>query len=188
MACSLLQATSTRRSRGLAALACALAWGYVAWRWPPPHQYAWFLWAWALVVLADTDIRQRVLPDIITLPLAVAGVLFRAVTGGASDAVYGLAAGAGLLAAIALPAYAIYRQEVFGWGDLKLGAALGAWLGWPQTLSGIMIGFVAGGIAGALVMLIRMRRGSWQWRTAYLPLGPFLIAGAFVAKVRPLLW
>lgn len=182
--CALLPATGTRRSRALGALVCALAWAYVAWRWPPPHRYAWFLWAWALVVLADADLRQRVLPDIITLPLAVAGLLFRAVTGHASDAVYGLAAGAGLLAAIALLAYAIYRQEVFGWGDVKLGAALGAWLGWPEVLSGIVIGFVAGGAVGAALMLARIRAGSWRWRRAYLPLGPFLIAGSVAASVR----
>jgi leader peptidase (prepilin peptidase)/N-methyltransferase len=178
LSCRLAGQRPAALTEAAAALAGAFAWGYAAVRWPLPHRYAWTGWLWVLMVLADLDLRERWLPDLLTLPLAAGGLLYRAAAGEAAASVYGLAAGAGLFGVIAGTAWLLYRREVFGGGDVKLAAALGAWLTWPNVLSSFAAAFVPGGAFGAVVMGYEMRQGCWRWGSAEVPFGPFLIAGA----------
>ena len=116
-------------------------------------------------IAAYIDWRDHRVPNLITLPLAAAGliaqVLFALHLGGSwwwtpdqGQIAYGLGAGlAGwaLGIAVLLP---IYAMRAMGAGDVKLIAAIGAWFGWKLVLGGFILGAVLGGIYGLGVLLI----------------------------------
>lgn len=136
---------------------------------------------WALIALAGIDADTQLLPDNITLPLLWAGLLFHTVTGELplADVVIGAAAGYLLLWSI----YWVFRlstgKEGMGYGDFKLLAALGAWLGWQALPMIILLSSVVGAVAGGALMLLRGRG-----RDVPMPFGPYLAAAGWLC----LLW
>lgn len=127
-----------------------------------------------LLVLALVDARCGLLPDALTLPLLWAGLLTAWAGQGVSlhDAVLAAALGYGLLRGIDL-LFRVWRGRAgLGGGDMKLVAALGAWLGWAPLPALLLAACVAGiAYAGA-------GRARQVWRDS-LPFGPFLaLAGA----------
>jgi leader peptidase (prepilin peptidase)/N-methyltransferase len=130
----------------------------------------------ALVAITFIDLEHQIIPDVITLPGIVTGVLAnlatRAVPWG--DSLIGLAVAGGLFFAIILAS-----GGGMGGGDMKLAAMLGAFLGWQLTLVALFLAVVTGG-AVALAMLARGRMG----RKDPIPFGPFLAVGGAAA----LLW
>jgi prepilin signal peptidase PulO-like enzyme (type II secretory pathway) len=136
---------------------------------------AYFL---ALTLLLATDLDQRLLPDVVTLPLiAVTLVLASAGWNPLVAGQLGLAA----LAALAIPGllYLVsipFGAGAIGMGDLKLLVSVGLLTGLVRSVAGLMVGTLAAGIViGALLVLRRV-----TLRT-YIPFGPFLILGAFWA-------
>lgn len=126
----------------------------------------------ALLLLGLIDARCRLLPDALTLPLLWAGLLLAAAGAGVHlhDAVIGAACGYLLLFATDLPFRCVRRRPGVGGGDMKLAAALGAWLGW-QPLPFVLL---AACLAGILFAFALWGGRAWAARVA---LGPFL-AGA----------
>lgn len=132
------------------------------------------------VTLAVIDLDTLRLPDRLTLPALVAGVVLLAIPGDWSAlgrAVLGAAAagGAALLLALAAPSGGL------GLGDVKLLGVLGlylGWLGWGVLVLGVAFGFVLGALV-AVGMLASRRAGLRD----HLAFGPWLIAGALVAVV-----
>jgi len=119
---------------------------------------AWWPVVIALAVATFTDLRSRRIPNWLTLPLLVAGLA----AGGVVDGLPGLArsaAGAGL-AVVLLVAFCFLRG--MGWGDLKLCAAVGAWVG-PGQLA---FALVATGIAGGLMAMAALLRPGVAGRKA----------------------
>jgi leader peptidase (prepilin peptidase) / N-methyltransferase len=140
----------------------------------------------ALLAVTFTDFEERIIPDAITLPGIVIGLAFQAYPRPIDilDGVVGCLLGGGLFYAIAWLSPFVFGREGMGGGDIKLAAMLGAFLGWRLCLVGIFVGVLAGGLsASALLVLGRRRWGE------YLPFGPFLALGGFVAALwgRPLL-
>ena len=130
----------------------------------------------ALVAVTFIDLEHQIIPDVITLPGTVAGVLANVATGAIpwTDSVIGVALGGGLFFAIILAS-----GGGMGGGDMKLAAMLGAFLGWQLTLVAILIAVVLGGVV-ALGVLAGGRKG----RKDPIPFGPFLATGGASA----LLW
>lgn len=132
-----------------------------------------------LVWLSWIDVKYGMLPDLLTLPLMWAGLLvnIQAVFAPLSAAVLGAAAGYCILWIANL----LYRwrtgQDGMGYGDFKLMAALGAWLG-ISSVPWILIGACS---AGTIVMCILRLRGSKKMNQ---PFGPFLSATGVVMLVR----
>lgn len=165
----------------------ALAWALtaLALRRPEPAELAAYLVVAALgVVMAYVDLRERRLPDWLTLPALAGAALLLAVAAGVSGdwAAYGRA----WVAAAACFAFylvlALARPADLGLGDVKLAAVLGlllGWSGWPTVFLGVFCGFLVGGVAG--VVLLVAGRAS---RRSSLPFGPPMLVGALVA----LLW
>jgi leader peptidase (prepilin peptidase)/N-methyltransferase len=91
---------------------------------------------------------------------------------GIGEAYWRSLSGAGVGFAIMLAIYIASRGGT-GAGDVKLAALLGAILGFPQILAGLPMGFVLGGGAGILVLLMRVRG-----RKETIPFGPALVAGS----------
>jgi leader peptidase (prepilin peptidase)/N-methyltransferase len=130
-----------------------------------------------LVVLFVIDLRHRILPDRMTLPGIAIGIGASTVLPpGVASALAGAALGGGLLWAISEGYFRLRGREGLGFGDVKMLAMVGAFLGWEQTLLTLFIASLAGSVVG--VALIAFRRGGLQ---SALPFGTFLAIGALVA-------
>ena len=128
---------------------------------------------WTLLVLALIDWQDGILPDVLTLPLTAAGVIAGGL--GWKESLIGAVVGAALLALPALAYRAWRRRPGLGWGDVKLAAAAGAWLGWAAMPNLIL----AAAILGIASVLLRR----WKVKTALdetIPFGPALAAAAWV--------
>lgn len=131
----------------------------------------------ALITMSAIDAETRLLPDSLTLPLLWAGLIvnFGDTFATLRAAVAGAIAGYVFLWCI----YWLFRfargVEGMGYGDFKLLAALGAWLGWAALPQVVLIAAVTGAIAGIVAM--------WAGRLRFeepLPFGPFLALGGIV--------
>ena len=139
------------------------------------------LMTWALIALSFIDIDQQLLPDSITLPFLWLGLainLFGVFTG-LESAVIGAMAGYCVLWVVFQLFRLLTGKEGMGFGDFKLLALLGAWLGWQHLPATILVASVLG--AGVGIALIVFRRHD---RNIPIPFGPYLAAAGWVA----LLW
>jgi leader peptidase (prepilin peptidase)/N-methyltransferase len=142
---------------------------------------------WTLIALTGIDVDHQLLPDSITLPLLWAGLLAAATIGplpGASlpvsprDAVLGAAAGYLSLWLVFHAFRLITGKEGMGYGDFKLFAALGAWMGWKVLPLVILLSAAAGATLGIAMIVLRGRD-----RAAPMPFGPYLAAAGWLAML-----
>ncbi len=132
-----------------------------------------------LIVLFVIDLRHRILPDRLTLPGIAYGLGASVVLPpGPGSPLAGAAQGGGLRWAIAEGYFRLRGREGLGFGDVKMLAMVGAFLGWPLTILTLFLASLAGSAVG--VWLIATRRGGSQ---SALPFGTFLAAGALAAAV-----
>ncbi|PCJ19637.1 MAG: prepilin peptidase [Gammaproteobacteria bacterium] len=136
---------------------------------------------WALVTLTMIDFDHQILPDNITLPLLWAGLLIN-VNGlfvPLSEAVIGGCAGYMTLWTVYWIFKIITGKEGMGYGDFKLLALLGAWMGWQALPLIILLSSLVGAIVGISMIVILGRD-----KNIPIPFGPYLSAAGFIA----LLW
>ena len=153
--------------------------GLVAWH----FGFGWttaaaLLFVWAMIALAFIDLDTFFLPDDITLPLLWAGLLVN--MGGVfvdlQTAVIGAVAGYLSLWLVYWGFKLATGKEGMGYGDFKLLAAIGAWLGWKMLPVVIMLSSLVGAIIGiSLIACARHERGS------PIPFGPYLVLGGLIA-------
>jgi leader peptidase (prepilin peptidase)/N-methyltransferase len=152
---------------------------YCAWR----FGFSWvalgaMLFTWSLIALACIDIDTQLLPDSITLPLLWAGLLFnfRGAFVDLPAAVLGAVAGYLVLWTV----YWLFKlatgKEGMGFGDFKLLAAIGAWLGWKMIPFVILASSLVGAVVG-IALMIFARRG----RDVPIPFGPYLAGAGLIA-------
>ena len=143
---------------------------------PAPLFLASAALGWALLTLAVIDARETILPDVLTLPLILAGLLLAFALSAAEplDHALGAVLGGASFWAVAAAYRLIRAREGLGLGDAKLFAAAGAWLGWAALPSVLLIASAAGLIAALSARLIR---GETLQATQEIPFGPFLAAG-----------
>ena len=139
------------------------------------------LLTWALIALTMIDVDHQLLPDDITLPLMWLGLVFNVGNTYVSlqDAVIGAMAGYLILWSIYWLFKLLTGKEGMGYGDFKLLAALGAWLGWQALPVIILLSSLVGAICGIALMVIK-RRG----KEIPIPFGPYLAMAGWIA----LLW
>ena len=184
--CAYCGAGISVRYPAMEAAGCALS-VVVVWTLGPTWQAAAALpLTWTLLALSVIDLEHRQLPDGLTLPLVWCGLVLSLVQvdGGdlftdARSSVTGAAAGY-------LSLWSVYRvfklmtgKEGMGYGDFKLLAALGAWLGW-QLLPLIILLSAAAGAAAGIAGVVLLGRS----RNTPIPFGPYLAAAGLIA----LLW
>ena len=156
-----------------------LLFGYVAWRWGATlaTPAIWLLLA-GLIALACIDLDTRLLPDSLTLPLAWAGLL--ANLNGAlvplPEAVIGAVAGYLTLWSVYHLFKLLTGKEGMGFGDFKLLAALGAWLGWKMLLPILLAASFSGAVVGIGLILF-----AGHDRAKPIPFGPWLVLGGLIA-------
>jgi leader peptidase (prepilin peptidase)/N-methyltransferase len=138
------------------------------------------LMTWSLVALAGIDVRTQLLPDAITLPLLWAGLALALVPVFADlrSAVLGAMAGYLLLWTVYWLFRLLTRREGMGYGDFKLLAALGGWLGWQALPAILLLSSLVGALTGLGLMLLRGRS-----RETPIPFGPFLAAAGWLALI-----
>jgi leader peptidase (prepilin peptidase)/N-methyltransferase len=130
-----------------------------------------------LIALFGIDLEHQILPNSITLPAIVIGLLLSFIAPpGFRDALIGTLLGAGILYAIAGAYYLWRREEGMGMGDVKMLAMIGAFLGWKAVLVTLVLSSFSGAIIG--VMLMSLQRGGMKLA---LPFGTFLAIGALIA-------
>ena len=140
----------------------------------------------ALLVVTGTDLSHRIIPNVVTVPGIVIGLLGAATVlpVGLVNALLGMGIGGGILWALAWASPYLFGKEGMGGGDIKLLAMIGAFLGWKPALLTIMVGSLSGSLIGlSLIGLGLMKRDE------YIPFGPFLVFGALVSMffAQPLL-
>jgi leader peptidase (prepilin peptidase)/N-methyltransferase len=136
--------------------------------------------SWTLVALAFIDLDTQLLPDDLTLPLLWAGLLINlnGVFAPLQDAVIGAAAGYLSLWLVYWMFRLVTGRDGIGFGDFKLLAALGAWLGWTMLPLIVLLSSAVGAAVGLLlVALQRHQRGK------PIPFGPFLALAGLVALI-----
>jgi leader peptidase (prepilin peptidase)/N-methyltransferase len=136
------------------------------------------LLVWALLALMAIDFDTQLLPDDITLPLLWAGLLFNlfGVFTSLPSAVLGAVIGYLALWSV----YWLFKlttgKEGMGYGDFKLLAALGAWLGWQMLPLIILLSSLVGAVVG-ITLIVALKHG----RNIPIPFGPYLAGGGLIA-------
>ena len=159
---------------GLFVLHCAL----LGWQ---PLLVVRLVFCCAMVVLFVIDLRDRLLPDVVTLSGIGVGVAASAVTDGGpgwSSALVGAAAGGGGLFVLAEAYFRVRHEEGLGLGDVKMLAMIGAFLGWPQVLLTLMMASVLGAIVGIALMGLGLAGRKYP-----LPFGSFLAVTAVTVSL-----
>lgn len=157
-----------------AGLSAAAAWKFG----PAPGLAGALVFIWTLVALAFIDLDTTLLPDSLTLPLVWLGLLanlFGTFTT-LQSAVIGAMAGYLVLWLVYWAFKLATGKEGMGFGDFKLLAAIGAWLGWPMLPVTILLSSLVGALAG-LLMIALVRHD----RRIPIPFGPYLAGGGIVA-------
>jgi leader peptidase (prepilin peptidase) / N-methyltransferase len=177
---------------GLLFLGCYWVFG------PTVDALKWAVFAALLVVLTITDLRERILPDEVNFFGLGAGLLFsfftKSLDGTAlwlsnrwfefpppqaalsfADAVLGALAGSGLLWIVAEGYFRLRGREGMGLGDVKMMAAVGAFLGLKRTMMTVLVGSLLGSVIGIFLMAVTKKGRDYE-----LPFGTFLGAGALL--------
>jgi leader peptidase (prepilin peptidase)/N-methyltransferase len=169
----------------LVELGTAILSALVAWK----FGFVWYtaaalLLTWILIALTGIDIDHQLLPDNLTLPLVWLGLLLSLATTipaiglpvDPRSSIIGTLAGYLSLWSV----YHVFRlltgKEGMGYGDFKLFAALGAWLGWQMLLPIILLAAFTGAVLGILMIALRGRD-----RNIPIPFGPYLAAAGWIA-------
>ncbi len=163
----------------LVELAAGVAAAYAAARFgPSTAALGAMLLCWVLVALAAIDLDTQMLPDDLTLPLLWTGLAFNL---GATFAPLGSAVIGAIAGYLAL--WTVYwgfklatGKEGMGYGDFKLLAAIGAWLGWQMLPLVILLSSAVGAVVG--ISLIAFAR---HGRDRPIPFGPYLAAAGVIA-------
>jgi len=136
--------------------------------------------SYVLLFLSFVDLDHRILPDKVTLPGIVAGLIIAPLAGLTTfpESLIGALAGGGALYLIALAGTAVFGKESMGGGDIKLAAMLGTFLGWQGVIVFLFIAFFVGAVVGVAVLAARRSEGDHT-----VPFGPFIALGAFVTMV-----
>jgi leader peptidase (prepilin peptidase)/N-methyltransferase len=172
----------------LVELATGILSAFIAWRFGfGVAAVAALAFTWFLIALTMIDFDTQYLPDALTYPLLWLGLIVSlwhpawgegAIPVGPRDSIIGAVAGYLSLWCVYWAFKLLTGKEGMGYGDFKLFAALGAWLGWQMLLPIIVLASGVGAIIGIVVM-IRQRKG----RDTVIAFGPFLAIAGWVALV-----
>ena len=155
---------------------------FIAWQFGwSTHTVASSILALSLLTLTCIDLETQLLPDNITLPLVWLGLLFNLNQEFTTieSAVLGAVFGYLILWAIYWLFKIITNKEGMGYGDFKMLAAIGAWLGWAVLPLVILISSLTASIVGITLILLKK-----QDRATAIPFGPYLALAGIIALFK----
>jgi leader peptidase (prepilin peptidase)/N-methyltransferase len=167
-----------------AILSAVVVWHF-GWHW---QSAAALVFTWALVALTVIDLDHQILPDVITLPLLWLGLLLSLAWHAGLTPPAPIDPRSAIIGAVAgyLSLWSVYwafklltGKEGMGYGDFKLFAAFGAWMGWQMLPLIILLSAFTGAAVGIALIVLRGRD-----RNVPIPFGPYLAAAGWIA----LLW
>lgn len=131
-----------------------------------------------LVAITAIDLDHQIIPDVLSLPGIVLGILLSLAPGGIGwvPSLLGVLVGGGVFVMIIAGSLLVIGQAGMGVGDVKLGAMLGAFLGWKLALLSILLSMLMGGPL-AVTLLATGKKG----RKDPIPFGPFLALGGLIS-------
>ncbi|MCK5237652.1 MAG: prepilin peptidase [Deltaproteobacteria bacterium] len=144
-----------------------------------PRLFIWGLFTSALVAISFIDLRHRIIPNVISLPgipvgvILVLYILYPDVKGALLHSGLGIVLGGGILYAVAELYLRVTGNEGMGYGDVKLLAMIGAFIGFKGVFFTLLSGSIIGSIIGGTFMLIKGKDSKYA-----IPFGPFLSLGA----------
>jgi leader peptidase (prepilin peptidase)/N-methyltransferase len=150
----------------------------VVWKFGPTWvALAGLVFTWTLIALAGIDFRTQLLPDQLTFPLLWLGLLLSLLPMfvAAPSAIIGAAAGYLSLWSVYWLFKLLTGKEGMGYGDFKLLAALGAWMGPVSLLPIILLSSLIGALVGGSLIALRRHQ-----RELPMPFGPFIAAAGWV--------
>jgi len=162
-------------------LVCGLMTAFIAWHFGYGLQaLAAMILTWSLISLSLIDFDTKLLPDIITLPVLWLGLLLNINGTFASleDSVIGAMAGYLSLWSIYQVHHLLTGKEGMGYGDFKLLALFGAWLGWQSLLMIALLSSVVGAIVGISLIIVMGRD-----RQLPIPFGPYLAMAGWISLI-----
>ena len=162
----------------LVELITALASATVVWTFGPSYAaIAGLILTWVLIALSGIDVRTQLLPDQLTLPLLWIGLLLSLVPVfvAPTSSIVGAAIGYLSLWSVYWLFKLVTGKEGMGYGDFKLLAALGAWMGPGSLLPTVLLSSLIGAIAGGTFLVIRGKD-----RATPIPFGPFIAAAGWI--------
>jgi leader peptidase (prepilin peptidase)/N-methyltransferase len=162
----------------LVELLSAILSAIVVWKFGPTWvALAGLVFTWTLIALAGIDFRTQLLPDQLTFPLLWLGLLLSLLPMfvAAPSAIIGAAAGYLSLWSVYWLFKLLTGKEGMGYGDFKLLAALGAWMGPVSLLPVILLSSLIGALIGGTLIALRRHQ-----RELPMPFGPFIAAAGWV--------
>jgi leader peptidase (prepilin peptidase)/N-methyltransferase len=145
---------------------------------PSLNYLFYFLFIAALIVITVIDLYHQIIPDVVSLPGIVIGLLGSLVISQVTfwTSLIGIIAGGGSLFLVATAYQWLFKREGMGGGDVKLLAMIGAFLGWKAVILTILLSSFIGSIVGIAVILIKGKDFKYA-----IPFGPFLSLGAAIS-------
>ncbi|MDA3971794.1 MAG: prepilin peptidase [Desulfobulbaceae bacterium] len=139
--------------------------------------FIYFAYVAALLVIIVIDLYHQIIPDVISLPGILYGLLASFVLPWVSwqDSLIGLLAGGGTFYLIALCYYLITKRQGMGGGDIKLLAMIGALQGWQALPFVIFCSSLLGSVIGIGAMVVQKKGGQSR-----IPYGPFLAVASLL--------
>ena len=133
------------------------------------------------MIIAFIDLKEQIIPDVISLPAIIIGLILSFFVPYISfvNSILGIIIGGGIILSIGLTGSLIFKKEAMGGGDVKLAAMIGAFLGWKYTIISLLLGFISGALAGIFLILSRIKS-----KEDMVPFGPFIALGSIIT----LLW
>jgi leader peptidase (prepilin peptidase)/N-methyltransferase len=140
--------------------------------------FIYFIFVAALIVITVIDLYHQIIPDVISLPGIVVGLLLSLINPYITffNSLIGILIGGGSLFLVATLYQWIFKREGMGGGDVKLLAMIGAFLGWKSVILTILLSSLIGSIIGVTIMFLKGKDFKYA-----IPFGPFLSLGATIS-------
>jgi leader peptidase (prepilin peptidase) / N-methyltransferase len=148
-------------------------------RFGPSLSYlVYFAFVGALIAITVIDLYHQIIPDVISLPGIVVGLLASLIVPQITflNSLIGVLLGGGSLFLVATVYHWLFKREGMGGGDVKLLAMIGAFLGWKAVILTIFLSSFIGSVTGIILILIKGKDFKYA-----IPFGPFLSAGAVIS-------
>jgi leader peptidase (prepilin peptidase) / N-methyltransferase len=138
----------------------------------------YFCFLAALIVITVIDLFHQIIPDVISLPGILVGLLGSLILPQMAflHSFLGAVLGGGSLFLVATTYERLFKREGMGGGDVKLLAMIGAFLGWQAVILTILLSSLIGSVVGILIILIKGKDFKYA-----IPFGPFLSLGAVIS-------
>jgi leader peptidase (prepilin peptidase)/N-methyltransferase len=132
-----------------------------------------------LIVVFFVDLKHRIIPDVITVPGIIAGLVLAAISPQVKivDSFLGIIVGGVFFYLLAILGELLFKKESMGGGDIKLAAMLGAFLGWQK----LFLIFFLSAFLGSVIGILAISLSSQVKEQRTIPFGPFLALASFAA-------